>query len=55
MKMDMKKCFTGHSLAHNLLGVGLGLILVSLVPSLNNLLYGVVVVVVALAWDMLGK
>jgi len=53
--MDLKRCFTPHALAHSLLGIGVGLVLVSLVPSLNNLLYGVAVVVVALVWDMMQK
>lgn len=55
MKMDFKRCFTSHSLAHWLGGIGLGLILVNLFPSLNNVTYGVGVVVVALVWDMMGK
>lgn len=54
MKMDMKKCFTGHSLAHWLGGAGLGVILVNLVPSLNVMWYGVAAVVVALVWDMMS-
>ena len=54
MKMDLKRCFTTHALLHNLFGIGLGLILVALVPGVfvaNALTLGVVVVVVALAAD----
>ena len=55
MKMDFKRCFKGHSLAHWLGGIGLGLILVNYVPSLNNLLYGVALVVVSILWDGMSK
>lgn len=55
MNMDLKRCFTPHALAHNLLGIGLGLVLVNLVPTLNNLWYGVAVIAVAIVWDMLQK
>lgn len=53
MKMDLKRCFTTHTLLHNLLGIGLGLILVALVPAFldNALVLGVLAVVVALAAD----
>lgn len=53
MKMDLKRCFTTHALLHNLFGIGLGLVLVALVPALvsSALVLGVVVVVVALAAD----
>lgn len=55
MKMDLKRCFTTHALLHNLFGIGLGLILVGLVPTLaaNGLVWGIVVVVVALVADFL--
>ena len=51
MKMDLKRCFTPHALLHNLFGIGLGIILVSLVPSLGTMMIGIVVVVVALVAD----
>lgn len=53
MKMDLKRCFTTHSLLHNLLGIGLGLVLVALLPALASsaLVWGIVVIVVALAAD----
>lgn len=54
MNMDLKRCFTTHALLHNLFGIGLGLILVFLIPALGgNLVLGVVVVVVALVADFL--
>lgn len=57
MKMDMKACFTPHALLHSLAGLGVGLILVALMPSLaaNALMLGVVVVVVAIVADMMVK
>lgn len=53
MKMDFKRCFTTHALLHNLFGIGLGLVLVALVPAVvpNALMLGIVAVVVALGAD----
>ena len=53
MNMDMKRCFTTHVLLHNLFGIGLGLVLVGLVPGLvsNALVLGVVLAVIALGAD----
>lgn len=53
MKIDLKRCFTTHALLHNLFGIGLGLVLVALVPTLvsNALVLGVVVIVVFMAAD----
>lgn len=55
MRLNIKDCFTGHSLVHNLMGVGLGFLLVSLIPSLGNLWLGVALVVVAAVADMMRK
>ncbi len=55
MNEKMKHCFEPHVLMHTLFGLGLGIILVNLVPALNSLLIGVVVVVVALGADMMRK
>lgn len=51
MKLDFKRCFTPHALLHNLFGIGLGLILVSFMPSLGTMMTGIVVVAVALVLD----
>lgn len=54
----MKECFTPHALAHNLFGFGLGVVLTNLVMSLygsTGLWVGVVLVVLALLWDMSMK
>ncbi|MDO8487078.1 MAG: hypothetical protein Q7S45_02195 [Candidatus Curtissbacteria bacterium] len=53
----MKACTQPHALLHSLTGIGLGLILVALVPSLvaNALMFGVVVVVVGVVGEMMVK
>lgn len=55
MEAMMKECMKPHSLVHLLTGLGLGLILVGLMPDLamNGLMYGVIVVVVGIVLDML--
>ena len=51
----MKDCFTPHVMMHSLFGLGLGIILVSLIPALNMLWLGVVLVVVAVGLDYMRK
>lgn len=55
--MDFKRCLTPHALLHTLTGVGLGLILVYLIPSLgsNALVLGVIVVVAGIGGEMVWK
>ncbi|MBI3485549.1 hypothetical protein HY025_01240 [Candidatus Daviesbacteria bacterium] len=55
MNAKMKDCFTPHVMMHSLFGLGLGIVLVALVPALNMLWLGVVLIVVALALDMMRK
>lgn len=55
MKINFKRCFIGHSLAHSLTGLGVGLIVINYVPSLNNLWYGVAALVVGIVWDAMAK
>lgn len=55
MNAKMKDCFTPHTLMHGLTGLGIGIVLVNLIPSLNMLWLGVVVVVVAMALDFMRK
>lgn len=55
MDKKMQECFTPHALMHYLLGIGLGIVLVTLVPSLLNMWLGVGIVVVALVLDMMRK
>lgn len=51
----MKDCMTPHTWMHTAFGVGLGIILVSLVPALNSLLVGIVIAGVALVVDAMRK
>ncbi len=55
MDKKMKECFKPHALMHSLVGLGLGIVLVSLVPSLNNLWLGVAIVVVGGVLDYMRK
>lgn len=55
MDKMMKDCMTPHAIYHTIIGIGLGIILVSLVPSVGGLVIGVVVVVVGGALDMMMK
>ncbi len=55
MTKKMKECFTPHVMMHSLFGLGLGIILVSLFPSLGMLWLGVAVIVVATLLDMMRK
>lgn len=54
----MKDCFKTHPLLHSLMGIGLGLVLVSLFPTLvsNALTWGIVLIIVAFVLEMMmGK
>ncbi len=55
MNAKMKECFTPHAIMHSFVGLGLGLILAALVPSLASVLIGVVIVVIAGALDFMRK
>ncbi len=46
-KYSMKDCMAPHALLHSLAGLGVGLILVSFMPSLasNGLMVGIIVIV----------
>jgi len=54
----MKECTKPHALLHSLMGIGLGLVLVSLFPTLvsNALIFGIVLIIVAFVLEMMmGK
>lgn len=53
MDKKLKECTKPHSLAHSLSGLGLGLILIALVPSLASsaLTIGIIALVAGIAWD----
>lgn len=57
MKMNakMKSCFAPHVLMHSLFGLGLGILLVALIPPLGMAWLGVVLIVVAVALDSMRK
>ena len=55
MNAKMKSCFTPHAIMHYLFGLGLGLLLSALIPSLANVWLGVIIIVVALGLDMMRK
>ena len=54
---DMKRCMEPHALLHTGVGIGLGLVLVGLVPSVatNALMWGIVVVVARFVGEFLVK
>lgn len=51
---DMNECFKKHPMLHLLTGLGVGLVLVSLVPGLvsNAMLLGVVAIVAGIGLEM---
>jgi hypothetical protein len=53
-KGKLAQCFTTHAVLHYIVGVGLGLLLVGLLPTLavNALLTGLVIVVVGVVLEM---
>ena len=55
MNSKMKDCFAPHTLMHSLFGLGLGIVLINLIPSLGNLWIGLVLIVAALLADMMRK
>lgn len=55
MNAKLKACFTPHVAMHSLFGLGLGILLVSLIPFLNNLWLGIGLMVVAVVLDSMRK
>jgi hypothetical protein len=54
-KKMMKECFGPHAMAHNLFGLGIGLAIAGLIPSLGNIWIGLVIAIIALFMDYTGK
>ncbi len=54
MDKMMKECMKPHALTHSLTGLGVGFILIGLMPTLagNALMYGIIALVVGIAADM---
>ena len=55
MNAKMKECFTPHAIMHSLFGLGLGITLVALLPSLSILWFGIVLMIVAVGADAMRK
>lgn len=57
MKMDkkMQECFKPHTMMHSLFGLGLGLLVASLIPGLAMWWLGLLLMVVAVALDYMRK
>ncbi len=55
MNKKMSECFKGHVLMHSLFGLGLGLLLASVISGLANVWIGLILMVVAIVLDMMRK
>ncbi len=55
MSKKMMSCFSYHVILHSLFGLGLGILLATLIPSLLNVWVGIVVMIVALILDAMRK
>lgn len=55
MNDKMKSCFTPHVMMHSLLGLGLGILLVSLIPALGVVWLGIVIMAIAFILDAMRK
>lgn len=55
MNEKIKECFKPHVMMHSLFGLGLGIVLVNLVPGLNNLWLGAGAMVAAVVLDSMRK
>lgn len=51
----MQDCFTPNTLMHSLFGLGLGIVAVTIFPSLAMVWLGVVLMVVAIVLDLMRK
>lgn len=51
MNAKVKQCFTPHIYMHNLVGLGLGSLLTSLISGLQRWWIGAIVIAVAVLWD----
>ncbi len=55
MTDKMKKCFTPHVIMHSVVGLGIGLVIASLLPGLPLLWIGLGVIVVGTVLDVMQK
>jgi len=55
MSEKTKACFTPHVMMHSLFGLGLGVLLVAIIPGLRSAWLGLVLMAVAVALDATRK
>ena len=57
MEKMMKECMKPHPLLHSLAGIGLGMIILSLVPTLtaNAMMIGIVLVILGIGGEFMMK
>jgi len=55
MDKKMKECFAPHSMMHSLFGLGLGILIASVIPSLSMAWLGLLIMVIAIALDTMRK
>lgn len=55
MNAKMKSCMTPHVMMHSLFGLGLGILLVSLIPSLGLVWLGLGLMVLSVILDAMRK
>lgn len=55
MNGKMKECFKPHAMMHYLFGLGLGILLVVLIPSLGAAWLGLVLMAIAVVADSMRK
>jgi len=55
MSGKMKECFTSHAMMHYLFGLGLGILVVVLIPSLGAAWLGLVLMAIAVIADSMRK
>ena len=55
MNAKMKSCFTPHIMMHSLFGLGLGALIVSVIPGLRSLWLGLAIMAVAVVLDTTRK
>lgn len=55
MNKKQKECFSPHIIMHSIFGLGLGILLVSLIPSLSIFWLGLVLIALAVVLDATRK
>ena len=55
MNEKMKSCFAPHVMMHSLFGLGLGVLLVAVIPGLRNVWLGLILMAIAVVLDFTRK